>query len=59
MKVIPNTIIVHKIGYDKFTHADYLASTNATEYVYEPTYRILRDVDNGIIPPPLKVPADY
>ncbi|XP_066143555.1 uncharacterized protein [Euwallacea fornicatus] len=52
---LSTSVNIQKVAYPRFTHIDYILSKNASDLVYESTYRILRDIDRGIVPPSIKV----
>ncbi|CAG9768676.1 unnamed protein product [Ceutorhynchus assimilis] len=56
---LPNPIFLYKIPFQKFSHTDYIFGYYATELVYRPTYQMIKKIDDGIIPPRVKVPSDY
>ncbi|KAL1513436.1 hypothetical protein ABEB36_002847 [Hypothenemus hampei] len=58
VRVTRNTVLLYTILDDTFNHVDYLLSGNATELVYEPTYRILKDAEEGKLPPVIQLPPE-
>ncbi|XP_030765485.1 lipase 3-like [Sitophilus oryzae] len=58
-ELLPNVVLIHRISYDRYTHSDFILARNSTELAYEPTYKLFKDYDDGIVPPRVKVPDNY
>ncbi|XP_030765384.1 lipase 3-like [Sitophilus oryzae] len=50
MNEIPNVILHYQIPFKRFTHIDFVFGRNSTYLVYEPTYRLFKDFDEGKVP---------
>ncbi|XP_060520949.1 lipase 3-like [Cylas formicarius] len=51
MDRMPNVIFDYVVPYERFTHTDFIFTSNASRLVYEPTYRLFKDFDEGKVPP--------